>query len=248
MSGDGARRGYAREALFAELINDNSEFRKILTDGLNDLDLIRGEVISAQDVKRNSCKSDVILEVRETYNSYEMGCSLKAAAANFNQLDRRWLSDWEGVLEMPQEVIDSIQSSLDRKRIRSRDVFISPDQESLVLPFIEDNLELILLELFTRDDENLNVFVTYDENRDIWTIARIDDLINVLLREPISTSGSGVVYIGDCLTLQRKGGDGNITHVPKTSPMHPSNHLQFKIKPLTIINKVHSIPLVPRNN
>jgi hypothetical protein len=49
------------------------------------------------------------------------------------------------------------------------------------------------------------------------------------------------VYVGENLTLQRKGGDGNIKTPPKTSSQHPSNHLQFKIKPLAILKKVKYI-------
>ncbi|MRB23434.1 hypothetical protein GH839_21530 [Bacillus thuringiensis] len=57
-------------------------------------------------------------------------------------------------------------------------------------------------------------------------------------QEQFSTTDLRLVTIGDSLSLQRKGGDGNVKKVPKGSPLHPSNQLQFKVKPLTIIDKV----------
>src|SRR5699024_11224714 len=94
--------------------------------------------------------------------------SLKAAEANFNQLDRRWLSEWAEVLNMPQEIKDMIQSSLDRKVKNSRDVFILPEQEHAILSYLESKKDGIFKELFTKEDENLKVFVAYDEKNNEW--------------------------------------------------------------------------------
>lgn len=238
MSGKGARRGFKREKIFVELINNNSHFRKNIENFLYQLNIIKGTIVSSEDVK-GTCKSDVRLHIKDTDGKIHiLGCSLKAAEANFNQLDRRWLADWVDVLGMPDVVRDMIQSSLDRKLVNSRDVFILPEQKMKVLSYLESEKENIFKELFTREDENLKAFITYDETDNKWYISRVDDIINTLTMEKFDTTKKGVVKIGDSLSLQRKGGDGNITKIPKDSPLHPSNHLQFKIKPLTIIKNV----------
>lgn len=240
MSGEGAKRGFKRETIFVHLINHNDTFRKSLEHALTQLNLLNGKIVSAVDVKQ-TCKSDVKIFMINNGRDAELGCSLKAAEADFNQLDRRWLADWAKILEMPKNVQEMIQSSLDRKRINSREAFILPEQEPFVLPFFEAVKQTLFRELFTRDDENLQAFVAYDETNKQWFVAGIENIIKVLMREPWTRSSKGVLKIGDCLSLQRKGGDGNIKRPPKSSPEHPSNHLQFKIKPLKMIGQVHSI-------
>ena len=49
-------------------------------------------------------------------------------------------------------------------------------------------------------------------------------------RLPITFSPNGIIKFGGVLSLQRKGGDGNVTRVPKADIRHPSNDLQFKMK------------------
>lgn len=243
MSSEGAKRGFKRETLFVNLIKNNAEFRKNVEKALSQLDICEGEIVSASDVKRTR-KADVKLQLNDSLGrSEELGCSLKAAEANFNQLDRRWLSDWAVLLHMPEEVKGMIQSSLNRKSRNSREIFILPEQESTVLSFLQSKKEIIFKELFTREDENLKAFVAYDEKNHTWYVSKVDDIIERLKKEPFSRTNRGVVNIGDCLSLQRKGGDGNITRVSKDHPQHPSNQLQFKIKPLSIIKKVPAIEI-----
>lgn len=244
MGGRAARIGSDQEKGFENLVNTNSRFRELLTNCLNRLEIIRGEVISATWVKNNRFKSDVDLSVNDVVEGQiTVGCSIKAAKANFNQMDRRWLSDWAELLNMPAEVSSEIQSSLDRKLINSRAVFITPRQGEIIIPFLEENKERIVRELFTRDEQHTKVFVAYDRSGLIWYIASIEEVINAIVQSPITLTRQGVVRFGDYLSLQRKGGDGNITNPPKSSPLHPSNHLQFKIKPLSIINSVSAMEI-----
>jgi len=239
----GAKRGFKRETIFVELINNNANFRKDLEKTINQFNLTNGKIMFAEDVK-STCKSDVNIQIKENNGqTIELGCSLKSAEANFNQLDRRWLSDWEKVLDMPENTKDMIQSSLDRKIYNSRDVFILPSQEPTILRFLEQKKEILFRELFTKEDENLKIFVSYDENNRKWYVARIEDIIEYLKSELFTRTNRGIVKIGDSLSLQRKGGDGNYTKVPKDSPSHPSNQIQFKIKPLTIISMVPTVEI-----
>lgn len=243
MSGFGAKRGFKREVAFAKLINENHKFRQNLQTGLSEMNISNGRIRSAR-VMNDRFKADVKVLINENETEYELGFSLKAADANFNQLDRRWLKDWADVTDMPVSIKEMIQSSLDRKLINSRDIFILPEQESYIIPFLEGKKHIIFRELLTKGDEQLKAFVAYDESKNKWFLSRMEDIFNFLLTEPLSTSKNGVLMIGDCLSLQRKGGDGNIKNPPKSSPLHPSNHLQFKIKPLNIINKVKSIEII----
>jgi hypothetical protein len=175
MSGTEAKRGFKRETIFVNLVNNNSVFRLSLETALADLGIIEGKIIFARDVK-STCKSDVKLFTLDK----EVGCSLKSAELDFNQLDRRWLSNWATVLGMPEDIRIIIQSSLDRKIISSRDTFILPEYAPTVLSFLESKRELLFKELFTKDDENLKAFIGYDENRKEWIVAKISEIVELL--------------------------------------------------------------------
>lgn len=239
--GPGARRGYSRETHFCNLINENEKFKNDLIEALFELEVIDEESIEyAKNVKDSARKSDVDILIKNS-NSYSIGCSLKSAAANFNQLDRRWLDDWAKVLNMPNYIKEMIQSSLDRKIINSRDIFITAEQEDDIFNFLTSKRGVLLKEAFIRNENSLKLFVVYDENNKEWFICKVSDIIAYIKKQNITRSSQGVIYFGDFLTLQRKGGDGNITNPPKSSPLHPSNQLQLKIKPISIIEKVKSI-------
>lgn len=237
----GAKRGFKRETYFCELVNKEEKFNIQLRSALDELDIIKGEITFAKDVK-SSQKSDVVISIQAD-SLQEVGCSMKSAELNFNQLDRRWLDDMANSLDMPINIKEEIQSSIERKIINSRDILITAEQEELIIPFFESKKDIILKELFTRSDENLELFIVYNEIKNEWSIAKIKDIIDFLMNERITRTPRGVIYFGDCLSMQRKGGDGNVKNPPKSSPSHPSNQLQFKIKPLSIIEKVKSITI-----
>lgn len=232
MSGAGAKRGLSREVLFAHLITNDLVFRNRVTTALASLGFQNRSIVSANKVA-GTCKADVHIHFK---NTNYLGCSVKAAQSNFNQLDRRWLSQWSAHLKMPPAIEQEIQDRLDLKMKNSREIFIP--KNSSVIKFVKDNLESILKELFTKNEPHLELFVTYNENTQDWHAAKISDIIQYLSSKTIGTSKKGVIQIGNYLTLQRKGGDGNTTKPPKGTPGHPSNQLQFKIKPLTIIEQV----------
>ena len=58
-------------------------------------------------------------------------------------------------------------------------------------------------------------------------------LLAILKQSCITFSKKGIIKIGNYISLQRKGGDGNYTQLPKTHIKHPSNQLQFKMKVLS---------------
>jgi hypothetical protein len=69
----------------------------------------------------------------------------------------------------------------------------------------------------------------------------MSDVVAYLAQQPMSVSKGGVLCIGNCLSMQRKGGNGCHVKVPKSHPSHPGNQIQFKIKPLSIVKNIKSI-------
>lgn len=232
-----AKKGFKHEQLFTDLINNNPSFNELLCNYLG----IEGS-LRATNVKGYE-KSDVNL----SFNNNVIGCSIKSAKANFNQLDRRWLKDWVSILNMPQNIQNYIQFGLDTMRNKEPNSrLIHTQYENEIINFFENRLNNLLIELFTRGDKKVKLFVAYDNVKDIWYICNMKEIMNTILDSSITVSKKGVLKIGDYLSMQRKGGDGNVVNPPKSSPLHPSNNIQFKIKPLSIIEAVN--PFIIRKN
>ena len=66
----------------------------------------------------------------------------------------------------------------------------------------------------------------------------IDKLITEISKAEIKFSKNGVIKFGEFITLQRKGGNGDKLHLPKSDLRHPGNQLQFKMKIINFINTV----------
>lgn len=236
-----AKRGFSHEQLFTDLINSDSTFKEkivyYISKNINlpyPIDITKLRAVNVKGTE----KSDVNIYYDGVHH---VGCSIKSAEANFNQLDRRWLNQWTPILSIPTSIQNAIQDGLDSMRLKTPNArFILPQHSTSITNFFSLNYTKSKLfpELFTRGDINLKIFVAYDSVSDIWHLAKVSDIISYANSQPVTVSARGVLYFGDSLSLQRKGGDGNITNPPKSSPMHPSNHLQFKIKPLSIISHV----------
>ena len=54
----------------------------------------------------------------------------------------------------------------------------------------------------------------------------------------------GGFNIGECVSFQRKGGNGSISRtIPKTSIKHPGNNIQLKLKTYKMIELLENIKL-----
>lgn len=227
-----AKSGFNTELRFAELINKNPQFSKAVKEFLN-LDSyteLSAIVLGTRD------KGDVEIRSDEIVNK----ASIKKSSANFSQLDRRWLSNLSECLNMPEDIYSYISEGLDSMRLKTGDFqrLILPCYENSVKQYFEENKLPFLNEVFTRNDNSVTLFVVFDSNTKTWYLCNMNDVISYVASQEISVSSRGVLKFGDCLTIQRKGGDGNVKTVPKTDPSHPSNQLQVKIKPLSLINNI----------
>jgi hypothetical protein len=157
--------------------------------------------------------------------------------ASFHQLDRRWLSDWQKILNMPEDIYKVLLDSILRKAKDPKAVFILPKDRDKISKFIKDNLSVILKEIFIRDEDDLKILIIWNKRDNVLCMFNIQDVISFFIKQPISFSNEGIIKIGKYITIQRKGGNGSHIKKPKTDPTHPGNQLQFKFKPLEFMNE-----------
>lgn len=183
----------------------------------------------------NRVKCDIIIE-----GEFLVCISLKTVtSASFHQLDRRWLTEWKSKLDMPNEIFNILQDSILRKARNPRAIFILPEHRETIRRFLQGSLNVILKEIFIRDENDLRILAIWDVKNNELCMFNIQDVISFLSRQQIDFSNSGIIKIGKYITIQRKGGNGSHVKIPKTDPSHPGNQLQFKFKPLEFMKEVN---------
>jgi len=227
-----ARRGSKYEKKFVELVNKNREFNKNLRRYFGNT----SKPIKAIMVMDNKLKSDVMLLVNDSL----YGCSIKVSEADFSQLDRRWLDDLAEKLNMPVDIIDMLQKCITNKMNNKNDKFILDKYKDQIIYYFKNNIRHLLKELFVRKEDFLKYLIVcfYIDNN--WYITKIIDVFEYIENGEIYTTSKGVLRFGDCLSMQRKGGNGRHVKVPKNHPSHPGNQIQFKLKPISLINNMPS--------
>jgi len=225
-----AKRGFRYENIFLDLVNNNEEFNNSLRLYFGDLN----KPLKAYKVSDTKMKTDVLLNFGDTM----YGCSIKTSEIDFSQLDRRWLSDLAEKLNMDVEVYNMISECILNKMVNKRDKFILDKYKDSIINYFKSNLTPLLKELFVRDEDILKYLVVcfYIENH--WYIARILDVFEYIESSEIYTTSRGILMFGDCLSMQRKSGDGRHVKIPKNHPAHPGNQLQFKLKPLSLVRNM----------
>lgn len=236
---DIAKSGYKTEDLFSTLIRENIQFNCAVKDFLKIED---GLKLTAETLKGVE-KGDVELTIS---NGTKLKASVKSTKANFSQLDRRWLTSLISALNVPKEISYKLNEGLDSMRLKQGTYqrLILPQYENDIIQYFQNNIRNFMEEMFTRKDDSVKLFVVYDNKNTIWYLLNMKDVIDFTSTQIVSVSNKGVLKFGNCITMQRKGGDGNVTRVPKTDPTHPGNQLQIKIKPLTVVENLN--PMIIR--
>lgn len=230
---DIAKSGYKTEDLFSSLINENTKFNNAVKTFLN----INCNVDLFAETLKGVQKGDVELSLSTGKN---VQASVKSTKANFSQLDRRWLSSLISALNVPDNVSYKLKEGLDSMRLKQGDYqrLILPKYEVNLINYFQNNIKDFMNEMFTRQNQVVQLFVVYDNINVVWYLLNMSDVLDFMSTQIVSVSNKGVLKFGDCVTMQRKGGDGNVTRVPKTDPTHPGNQLQIKVKPLTIVENL----------
>lgn len=238
---DIAKSGYKTEDLFSALIRENIEFNCAVK---NFLKLEDGLELTAETLKGVQ-KGDVKLTISHRTS---LEASVKSTKANFSQLDRRWLSSLISSMNVPVDISSKLNEGLDSMRLKqgAYQRLILPKYENDIIEYFQDNIKDFMNEMFTRQDDTVKLFVVYDNKNIVWYLLNMKDVIDFMSTKTVSVSNKGVLKFGDCVTMQRKGGDGNVTRVSKTDPTHPGNQLQIKVKPLTIVENLNPMIIMQK--
>ncbi|WP_158413782.1 PDDEXK family nuclease [Geoglobus acetivorans] len=225
-----ARIGLDSEKDIVHMINNNPNFQKSMIDGLSSIGYGNPSEIRAF---KNGSKIDIYIVLDDE----KIGVSIKSISkADFHQLDRRRLEDWKILLDMPDYIFDILKDAILRIAKNSSAKFILEKDRDEIGNFFNNKLKTILEEIFRRSESNLKLFMINDKTRHRIYVYNMDDVIEFLYKNAhnnISFTKKGIIKLGDFITVQRKGGNGErVKKYKKTDWRHPGNHLQFKFSPV----------------
>jgi hypothetical protein len=198
------------------------------------------ESVSA--AKPHGKKADVIVRIRINQGQKQIldkveGVSIKLVSSphGFNQIDKRWLTNYARMWRMPPDVVAALKLYLgettpNTPSKNANRMFlneIDPAQKKAVIDFFTENRAMIVSDLIEGDGADsakwmMVAFKATDRPR--WVIKSSADAVRFFGEGKVEMTSAGNLRIGR-ITMQRKGGDGG---------RDTANMLQFKINPVSL--------------
>ena len=197
---------------------------------LNEIEYVKAVVL-------HGFKSDVNVQVQVKFKSAidteNIQVKLVSNLKGFNQIDKRWLSHYKDMWNIPDDIYKLLQYYTGelkpyRQNIRdSRRMFMDEftiDEQESVLQWLSNNKTLILSDIIKGRGQFSAEWVLVAQkikSNARWVLVNINQALQYYSLGDVRISPRGSIYIGN-VTMQRKGGDGG---------RDTANMLQFKLDP-----------------
>lgn len=231
-----AKDGFKNEQNICDKFNNwlhDNEAKQWLSIMQYDLDKI--EYVKA--VVLHGYKSDVNVQVKIKLKSAidieNIQVKLVSNKRGFNQVDKRWLSHYREMWNIPDNIFKLLQHYTGELKpykgnVRdNRRMFIdefTAIEQALLLEWITQNKTLILSDIIKGRGQFCAEWVLVAQKLDNnarWILVNINQALQHYANGNVKISPKGSIYIGN-VTMQRKGGDGG---------RNTANMLQFKLDP-----------------
>lgn len=187
-------------------------------------------------------KADVNVQIqiklKSAIDSENIQVKLVSNKKGFNQVDKRWLSHYKELWEIPENIYTLLQYYTGETKPYKNDVrdsrrmFIdefNEEEQKTLLNWFLDNKTLILSDIIKGRGQFSAEWVLVAQkinNNARWILVNINQALQHYSSGEVRISPRGSIYIGK-VTMQRKGGDGGrIT----------ANMLQFKLDPTELFD------------
>ncbi len=210
--------------------NEAIQWLTIMQYDLKEIEYVKAVVL-------HGFKSDVNVQVQVKFKSVidteNIQVKLVSNLKGFNQIDKRWLSHYKDMWNIPDDIYKLLQYYTGelkpyRQNIRdSRRMFMDEftiDEQDSVLQWLSNNKTLILSDIIKGRGQFSAEWVLVAQkikNNARWVLVNINQALQYYSLGDVRISPRGSIYIGN-VTMQRKGGDGG---------RDTANMLQFKLDP-----------------
>jgi len=197
------------------------------------------EIETVTATKPHGEKADVEVVVKTKKGERKEGISIKLVSSQngFNQIDKRWLSHYVKMWNIPPDVEAALKLFLgevppakvgrDPKRMFLNE--LEPPQQKAIVEFFTANRKKIVHDLFSGDGPHAAGWVMVAlkaSEKPKWVLRSDKDTMAFFGDGKVELTSHGNLKIGR-ITMQRKGGDGG----RETAKM-----LQFKINPALLFD------------
>jgi hypothetical protein len=180
----------------------------------------------------------VQIKLKDAVDAENIQVKLVSNSTGFNQIDKRWLKDYNELWNIPSDVYKLLQyftGELPPYKKYTMDACrmwfceMSENEIESVLKWIGDNKVLIVTDILRGRGEFCAEWVLVAQKTETdarWVLKNINEVMQHYSQGDVCLSPKGSMSIGRIL-MQRKGGDGGAD---------TANKLQFKIEPLDLFD------------
>lgn len=200
------------------------------------------DIESVKAIVLHGYKADVNVQVqiklKTAIDTENIQVKLVSNKKGFNQIDKRWLSHYKEMWNIPNNVYKLLQlytgeQKPDKQNIRdNRRMFVdefTQEEQNLLLSWLATNKTLILSDIIKGRGQFSAEWILVAQKLDNnvrWVLVNINQALQHYSTGNVRISPKGSIYIGN-VTMQRKGGDGG---------RDTANMLQFKLDPTQLFN------------
>lgn len=236
-----AKNGFKNEKEVADKFNrwktdaEAKQWLTIMQYDLNDIESVKAVVL-------NGYKADINVQVqiklKSAVDTENIQVKLVSNPKGFNQVDKRWLSHYKELWNIPDNIYEILEFFVGEKppyKTKTKDkrrMFLSEmeiEKQNLVIAWFKQNKTLILSDIIKGRGQFSAEWVLVAQKTSTnsrWILKNINEALQHYAQGDVRISPRGSLNIGNVL-MQRKGGDGG----RDTAKM-----LQFKINPAELFD------------
>lgn len=205
----------------------------IMHYNLKEIEYVKAVVLSKYKADINV---QVKIKLKSAIDTENIQVKLVSNSSGFNQVDKRWLSHYKELWDIPDDVYEILEYFTGEKKPYKEDtkdkrrMFLNEmerDKQDIVIEWFEKNKTLILGDILKgRGQFSVEWFLVAQktEKNSRWVLKNINEVIQHYSVGEARVSPRGSINLGR-VSVQRKGGDGG----RDTAKM-----LQFKIDPASL--------------
>lgn len=215
--------------------NESKQWLSIMQYNLNEVEFVRAVVLHGYKADINV---QVQIKLKTAIDTENIQVKLVSNKKGFNQVDKRWLSHYKEMWNIPNNIYELLQYYTGeikpyKPNVRDlRRMFInefSPIEQKTLLDWFSTNKTLILSDIIKGRGQFSAEWILVAQkinNNARWILVNINEALQHYSKGDVRVSPKGSIYIGN-VTIQRKGGDGG---------RDTANMLQFKLDPTQLFN------------
>ena len=202
---------------------------------LNEIESVNAVVLSGY---KSDINVQVQIKLKSAVDTENIQVKLVSNERGFNQIDKRWLSHYKELWNMPNSVFEILQyftgeklpyksETKDNRRMFFTEMTM--EEQNIVVDWFSKNRTLILSDIIKGRGQFSAEWVLVAQKvleNSRWVLKNINEVIQHYNEGNVCISPRGSLNIGK-VTMQRKGGDGG---------RNTANMLQFKVNPAELFD------------